>query len=142
MRDTKKATRQNSLNQTNKNSALFVTTGISETAKFKYILGLSLNKYISNSLTAIRNTCRKIVGRSKLRTNHIDFSAIKQDSSIWIIESFIEGATINFVVWVLFGLKFNLLTIFAWGVGMKQVLSFYWRLRKDGSNTKIFTENK
>jgi len=142
MRATKKEIKQNSLIHSKIRDAAFVTTEIPDTKKFKYNISLSLNKYISNSLRTIVNVCKKPFSRSRLLTKDVDFHAIKNDTSIWLIEAFIEGAAINFVVWTLLGFDFNMLTTLAWGIGVKQVISFYWRLKKDGSNTKISAENQ
>ena len=78
----------------------------------------------------------------RLWTQDVDFKAIRNDCSAWLIESLIEGFIINFVVWSLIGWKFNLLTMFAWGFAVKQTLSIYWRLRKDGENSTIPKKDK
>jgi len=67
----------------------------------------------------------------------VDFKAIRNDTATWILEASIEGFVINFIVWALMGWDFNLLTMLAWGFAMKQLLSIYWRLKKDGSNSTI-----
>ena len=137
----RKETKQNLLNQINKRNAEFVTTGSRKSDRFKYILGLSFNKYISNGIISLNNTRKKTVNRLKLSTKDINFLAIRNDLTIWLAESFIEGAAINFVVWALFGMEFTPITMLAWGVGMKMILDYYWRLRHNGANTTIPSKN-
>ena len=54
-----------------------------------------------------------------------------------IINAFIEGLIVNFAVWGLLGWRFNFITIMAWGFAVKQFLDLYWRLKINGTNTKL-----
>jgi len=141
MNPIREETRQSLQNLISRSKVEFVTTEPRVYDRFKYILGLSFNKYISNGIISLNNTRKKTVNRLKLSTKDINFLAIRNDLTIWLAESFIEGAAINFVVWALFGMEFTPITMLAWGVGMKMILDYYWRLRHNGANTTIPSKN-
>ena len=142
MKATKKETKQSSSIHQRIRNASFVPLESHDTEKFKYNLGFKVSKYINDKFIALRTIRNKIIQKPQLWVQKVDFKAIRNDVSAWVIESLIEGFVINFVVWALIGWKFNLLTMLAWGFAMKQLLSIYWRLRKDGSNSAISTKDK
>ena len=142
MKAIKKETKQNSLIHQKIRDASFVPLESEDTKKFKYSFGFSVNKYINKKFIALKTPFNKIFSKLRLWSQEIDFKAIRNDSSAWLIESLIEGFIINFVVWSLIGWKFNLLTMLAWGFAIKQILSIYWRLRKDGANSTIPKKNE
>ncbi len=142
MKHIKKEKRQSSLIHQRIRKAFFVPLKSHDTEKFKYILRYSVSKYINNKFIALKTTCNKIIQKLQLKSQEVDFVAIKRDASLWLIEALIEGFIINFVVWALIGWTFNLITMMAWGFAIKQLLSIYWRLKKDGANSTIPTKDK
>ena len=142
MKAIKKETRQNSLIHQRIRNASFIPLESHDTEKFKYNPRFKISKYISDKLIVLKTICNKIIQKPRLWVQEVDFEAIRNDTSMWVIEALIEGFVINFVVWALIGWKFNLITVLAWGFAIKQLLSIYWRLRKDGSNTTIPTKDK
>jgi len=118
-------------------NASFMPLESHDTEKFKYNFRLKVSEYINDKLTKLKIFCNKILQKPQLWAQEVDFRAIRNDTSVWVAEALIEGFVINFTVWALIGWKFNLITMFAWGFAIKQLLSIYWRLKKDGSNSTI-----
>ena len=137
MKAIKKETKQSSLIHQRIRNASFVPLESHDTEKFKYNIRFRLSKYINRKFIALKTIRNKIINNPKLWLAEVDFKAIRNDVSMWLVEALIEGFVINFVVWALIGWKFNLITMFAWGFAMKQLLSIYWRLKKDGTNPTI-----
>lgn len=137
----KKETNQNSLIHQRIRNASFVPLESQDTEKFKYNILLRRSKYINDTLIVLKTFCNKIIQRPQLWLNKVDFKAIKSDTATWLIEASIEGFVVNFVVWALIGWRFNIATMFAWGFAIKQLLSIYRRLKKDGSNPTISYKN-
>ena len=134
---TNQMVKQSSLIHQKIRGASFVPSKQGYTEKFKYNLGHYVIKYVGKKLIAFRNIKNRINQKVVLKTINIDFVLIKKDVSIWTIESLIEGAITNYVVWALLGLEFNIFTMFAWGFAIKQLLSIYGRIKKHGSNATI-----
>jgi len=137
MKDTIRKKQLEQLNQTNKEEIPFVRNMDGYTDKFKYKFPLRLSKYINEKLIALKNTCKKIKGRVQLKLDKFDFKAASTATMIWLMDSFVEGIIVNFSVWGLLGWRFNFITIMAWGFAVKQSLDLYWRLRLNGTTTKI-----
>ena len=142
MRVIRKGPKQSSSIHQEPHNASFVPIESIDTEKFKYDVWLGVNKYINDKLLALRTIRNKIIQKPQLWVQEVDFKAIRNDVSIWVVEVVIEGFIINFVVWALMGWTFNLATIFAWGFAVKQLLSVYWRLKKNGSPATIPTKDK
>lgn len=142
MKAIKKETKQSSLIHQKIRNASFMPLENPNTKRFKYNLWLLISKYFNKKLIVLRTFCNKIIQGLILWINQTDFKGMIYDSTIWFIEAVIEGVIINFIVWGLIGLDFNFITIIAWGFAIKQFLSIYWRLRKNGSNTTIPTKDK
>jgi hypothetical protein len=123
-------------------NASFVPLESQDTEKFKYNPGLKISKYFNDKLIALKRSCNKIIQKPRLWLQEVDFIAIRNDVSAWFVEALIEGFIINFIVWALMGWKFSILTMIGWGFATKQLLSIYWRLRKDGANSTIPKKNK
>ena len=134
--------KQNSLNPTNNRKAGFVTTKDDETKRFKYKFKLRGVRYNNVIFIAINNTFRKIRGEVRLWLNKFDFKDAGIVTAVWLTNAFIEGLIVNFAVWGLLGWEFNFLTTMAWGVAVKQSLDIYWRLRINGTNTKLPQKNE
>ena len=142
MNPIKKEIKQNSLNQTRIRNASFVPLESRDTKKFKYNPWFKISKYINDKLVVLKTICNKIIQRPQLWVAQVDFKAMRNDTSMWLLEALIEGFVINFSVWALLGWNFNLITILAWGFAIKESLSIYRRLKKDGTNATIPTKNK
>jgi len=117
--------------------ASFVSVDNKNTDRFKYNFTLKTGKYIDGKLIAIRYSVNKIRGMVRLKLDKFDFRVAVSSTSIWVINAFIEGLIVNFSVWGLLGWRFNFITIMAWGFAIKQFLDLYWRLRINGTNTKL-----
>jgi len=133
--------KQNSLNQTNKGKAAFISITDNNTERFKYNFRLRLSKYSNDKIIALMNTCKKIKGVVQLKLDKFDFKAAGSSTTMWLINAFIEGFIVNFAVWGLLGWRFNFVTILAWGFAVKQTLDLYWRLKINGKLTKLPERN-
>ena len=130
-----------SIHQTPHNAS-FVPIESRKTEKFKYAVWLGVSKYINDKLLALRTIRNKIIQKPQLWVQEVDFKSIRKDVSVWVVEAVIEGSVVNFIVWALMGWTFNLVTVLAWGFAVKQLLSVYWRLRRNGSPATIPTKDK
>ena len=142
MKNIKKEIKQSSLIHQKIRNASFVPLESQDTDKFKYNINLRISKYINDKLVALKTICNKIIQKPQLWVTEVDFKAMRNDTSMWLLEASIEGFIINFFVWALLGWKFSLITVLAWGFAIKELLSIYGRLKKDGSNATIPTKNK
>ena len=142
MKAIKKEIKQSSLIHQKIRTASFVPLESPDTKRFKYNLRLRVSKYINDKFIALKTICNKIIQKPQLWIHEVDFKAIREDTSMWLVEALIEGFVINFVVWALLGWRFNWITVLAWGFAIKQLLSIYWRLRKNGANTTIPKKNE
>lgn len=142
MKATKKQGMQSSLIHQRIRKASFVSLESHDIERFKYNLRFKSSEYINNKLITLKKFCNKIIQKVQLWTQNVSFKAIRNDVSTWLVEAFIEGFIVNFIVWALIGWKFNLLTMLAWGFAIKQLLSIYWRLRKNGTNPAIPEKDK
>ena len=138
MKDTiRRKNKQEQLNQTSKRNAGAVHYESENTQRFKYKFPLKLSKYINERFIALKNTCRKIKGMVQLKLDKFDFKAASTATMIWLMNAFVEGIIVNFAVWGLLGWRFNFITIMAWGFAVKQSLDLYWRLKINGTITKL-----
>ncbi len=142
MKNIKEEIKQSSLVHQKIRNASFVPLESQDTDKFKYNISLRISKYINDKLVALKTICNKIIQKPQLWVAEVDFKAMRKDTSMWLLEASIEGFIINFFVWALLGWKFNLITVLAWGFAIKELLSIYGRLKKDGSNATIPTKDK
>ena len=138
MKDTiRRKNKQEQLNQTSKRNAGAVHYESENTQRFKYKFPLKLSKYINERFIALKNTCRKIKGMVQLKLDKFDFKAASTATMIWLMNAFVEGIIVNFAVWGLLGWRFNFITIMVWGFAVKQSLDLYWRLKINGTTTKL-----
>jgi len=125
------------------NSARFVTEREQHIERFKY--GVSHYKdYFRNILLNFRRVFNICCNRIRQIFFVVTWRQLFSDFFLWLVESFVEGVTANFVTHYFFGVTFSLPFIFAHGILIKQTISIVSRLRerKDGSNTTIHTEDK
>lgn len=137
MKDISEGIKQSSLVNQKIRKAAFVDIESSETNKFKYNLKLDFIKYFKDKLIVFKTNCNKLIQGPQLWFNKIDLKAVRSDTGIWLAEVFIEGIVVNFAISVLTGLSFNLMTIFAWGIAIKELVSIYWRLKNNGTPATI-----
>ena len=142
MEPIKKETKQSSLIHQKIRNASFVPLESQDTKRFKYNLRFKVNKYINDKFIVFKTICNKIIQKPNLWISKVDFKAIRNDVSLWLVESLIEGFVVNYIVWALLDWRFNLLTMFAWGFAVKQLLSIYWRFKKDGTHATIPLQDK
>jgi len=142
MKATKKETKQSSSIHQRIRNASFVPLESHDTEKFKYNIWFKVSKYINKKFIALKTIVNKIIQKPQLWVAEVDFKAIRDDLSMWLVEALIEGFVINFIVWALMGWRFSLVTMLAWGFAIKQLLSIYWRLRRDGTNSTIPKKDK
>jgi hypothetical protein len=109
--------------------------GKTETYKYKYLHNLK-NKY-NCVLEDVRRRINTLIQKIKRATATVDWRKAIKDSFTWVIEAGIEGLTANFATHALFNVPFNLETVLAHGIIIKQGLDVYWRLRKNGATPKI-----
>ena len=142
MKAIKKETKQSSSIHQRIRNASFVPLESSDTERLKYNIRFRVSKYINKKFLVLKTICNRVIQKPQLWVQEVDFKAMREDLSTWIINALIEGFIINFIVWALIGWKFNLVTMLAWGFATKQLLSIYWRLRRDGTDSTIFKKNK
>lgn len=122
--------------------AAFVPTDEPQTKRFKYFLNLFENINVKEKLLSLKRTTNKIIQKLKLWSSKVNWPLFFIELFVWILEAFIEGLTANFATHYLFNVKFNVKTIFAHGIIIKQGLDIWWRLRKYGPNSKIPKTNE
>lgn len=59
-----------------------------------------------------------------------DYQTISKESSIYLLEAFVEGLLINYVAKILFGQPMNAFTILAYGIVVKQGINIFIRLKE------------
>ena len=121
----------------NKEETTFVRDMSGYTDNFKYKFPLTLSKYTNEKLIALKNTCKKIRGMVQLKLDKFDFNAAGIAMMIWLMNAFVEGLVVNFVVWGLLGWRFNIITIMAYGMAVKYSLDLYWRIKINGKHARL-----
>lgn len=142
MKDTKSETKQSSLIHQRIRNAGFVSLENQDTERFKYKIELNVSKYFNGKLNSLKAYYNKRIQGLQLQLNKIDSKSIKTDLSLWFAEVCVEGFVMNFIVWALMDWKFTVATMLAWGFLVKQFLSIYWRIKKDGTPSKLFAEHQ
>lgn len=137
MTNTKKETKQNLLLPSKIRKAAFVPVKYDKDRNFKYSLPQRINIKRSKIFINAKRSIKSIIQKPRLWLEHIDFQIVKRDIVQWFIEVIAEGITANFATHFLLHWEYNPMTIIAHGIVIKQGLSIYWRLRKDGSASKI-----
>lgn len=129
-----------SIQKKNRNAG-FVPLESKDNEKFKYKVSLRLSRYINQMLARVRARFNKTVHATGLMVNIVDWKSITKEGIVWIVESAIEGVTANYAMHYLFNAPFNIATVFAYGIAIKQGLSVFWRLKTNGPNSEIPTKN-
>ena len=123
----------------NRGKARFINVGQSRYKRFIYKL-FPINS-IGKKYPQIKRYVNSIFGKLKLWIAQIDTKKTKIELRDWLIEAFIEGIPINFVVWALLGWRINPLTILAYGLGIKHIINLWWRFRVSNETSKLSYKN-
>jgi len=120
----------------NEHKASFVDYGeVHKTLKYKWLH--KIKHKIGELRANIKRRLNTIYQRPRLWLADIDWIAVRRDATQWILEAAIEGFIINFAFHFIIGVEFTAFTMLAYGFAVKQGLSIYWRMRRDGSNTEL-----
>jgi len=114
------------------NDAYFVDYKENNRERFKYyketLRYIGFTKKFQNT----KRELNKLLYKFNLLLKKVSWKRGGIDFGAYMVEAIIEGLAINFVLFILFGFKLSPLTVLAYGIGYKQILSFYWKLRKNG----------
>ncbi len=91
---------------------------------------------------SLKRGVNTIIQKPRLWASKVNWPEARKDTIFWILNALIEGITANVATHYLFGVKLNFMTVLAHGILIQQGIDIYWRLRKDGPNTKIPQTNK
>ena len=123
-------------------NAGFVDYDYSSIETFKYKLRTKLQVDSDKIIIALKRFRSIINDKLVLLYNGVIWDRLIYHAFIWLVEAFIEGASINYILYVLFGSDFNIWTIFAYGMLIKQSIDIYWRMKVDGTNTTVSEKDK
>ena len=119
-----------------KNKARFVEVEEPKRNKFKYWFNYKSTN-IKEWLLRLNKPFRYVNSEIRLLINQINIEQAWFDALIWISEAMVEGLTANFATHFLFGVRFDIPTILAHGIIIKQGIEIYHTLRKNDSNKQI-----
>lgn len=141
MKDTKEEAKlSSSINEKIRNSG-FVPYKTSNLESFKNSKVYDIINRIQPKVQDIKRSLKKLIDKPRLWISFIDKKKLFTDLSFWIVEAIIEGIIANWWTHKIFGLEFGFGMIVAHGFLIKQALSLYWRLKKDGQTSAIPTKN-
>lgn len=141
MKHTKKEAKQNLLINEKIRKAKFVTYKSRKLESFKSMNLVKIVSKIKSKFQNLKRIFNSFVGKHSLWFSNVNWIGLRNDSFFWFFEVVIEGTIANWWTHKLFGLKFDVEMIIAHGFLIKQGLDLYWRLRKDGANSKLLTKN-
>ena len=113
-----------------------------DSGTFKYSARHKINIKFKKVFLNTKRRINSIKQKLSLWASNVDWPIVKKDLINWILNTFLEGLSINFATWALFKAEFTPATILAYGIVVNQGVSIYWRLRRHGSSTKIPNKNK
>lgn len=119
-----------------KNKAEFISVEKSRRDKFKYWFNYKTTN-IKERLLKWNKPFRYVNSEIKLLINQIQLKQAGFDALIWLTEAMLEGLTANFATHFLFGVRFDIPTILAHGILIKQGINIYHTLRKNDSNKQV-----
>ena len=132
MKITKYLRKRTLLKKNRVNDAYFVDYKENNRERFKYyketLRYIGFTKKFQNT----KRELNKLLYKFNLLLKKVSWKRGGIDFGAYMVEAIIEGLAINFVLFILFGFKLSPLTVLAYGIGYKQILSFYWKLRKNG----------
>ena len=100
------------------------------------------NHRINRKILGVKRRVNSIQQKFRLWVSFVDWSNVKTDILKWGVRVIIEGFTANFATHYLLGIEFNFMTMVAHGFAINQLVSIYWRLRRNGTDSKISEKNK
>ena len=121
--------------------AEFVPYGEEKTSRFKYLNFYYVSRKVSESLAALKRVTNSILQKPGLWAQKVDWRKAKEETSWWILETFIEGVVVNIITNFWFGVRINPWTILAHGMTVKYALDIYWRLRQNDQRATILDKN-
>lgn len=122
--------------------AEFIPIESTENKTFKYVPLRNIVSTLSKWIASLKRGVNTIIQKPRLWASNIDFPKLREDVSLWVVNALIEGFTANVATHFLFGLDLNFWMVLAHGILIQQGIDIYWRLRKDGPNTKIPQKDK
>jgi len=122
--------------KTGRYSARFVEVEEPKINKFKYWFNYRTTK-IKEWLSMWNKPFKYLNSEIRLLIVQINIKQAGFDALIWIAEAMLEGLTANFATHFLFGVRFDIPTILAHGILIKQGIEIYHTLRKNDSNKQI-----
>jgi len=135
-----KKKQNSSINQKIRN-AEFVPLDSENKERFKYCKRFYKDIGLAKAFLMFKQWFNKNTQRASLLTTKVDWPALRNDFGEYLLEASIEGVAINFALHFVFGLPFTILTAIAYGVGYKQIIAFYWRLKTNGQNQSILKKS-
>jgi len=130
--------RLNSLKDKDIPKAEFVKIKNKSSERFKYFERSYIVRFVNKRALSLKRKVNSIVQRTNHLIKKVDWPTIGKEFSLWSVEAFVEGVAWNFAMFALFKFPFTIVSALAYGVLIKQVISLYWRLKKDGSTTTLF----
>ncbi len=137
MNPTEEKQKQSSLIHQKIRTASFIPIKPETTDKYKYAWGYILYQEILRIMLAFKIPIKFLESKLVILKGNIDWKPLLRDSILWVAEALIEGATANFATHILCDVQFTLWSVFAHGIVIKQGISIFWRLRRNGSTTEI-----
>lgn len=120
----------------------FVSLESKENKRFKYFSLHNIVSILSKWWISLKRSVNTIIQKPRLWASEVDWKKTREDTFFWFIEALIEGFTANIATHYLFGVKFSFMMVLAHGILIKQGIDIYWRLRKNGSTTKLPQKDK
>lgn len=142
MKNIKKEIKQNSLINNKIRDSGFVSYKPNNVGSFKYNGIYKIINKVKPKLQNIKRVFNSMIGKPRLWVSFIDWVRVKEDLPLWFFEVLIEGFVANWTTHKIFGLEFGIGMIIAHGFFIKQGLDIYWRLKNNGSNSKLPTKDK
>ncbi len=142
MKSIKKEIRQNSSIHNKIRGASFVLVESEQTKRLKYLLNFFRIEKFKQKMTSLKRSFMSVIQFTGLWINKVDWKGAREFVSIWMIEAFIEGLTANFATHYLLGFQFNVKTILAHGIIIRQGLSIFWRLKQNGPSETILNKHE
>lgn len=142
MKNIEENTKQSSSIHQKIRKARFVHFKSDNTETFKYGLVHNVRQRIRNLFIRLKRYVNSFKSSLSSWMSKFNWKTIGTDIIEWITETIIEGITVNFATHYLFDVQFNLMTIIAHGIIIKQSISVYWRFKKDGPTAEIPKTNK
>jgi len=133
--------RQSSLLNSNIRGAAFVPLPEDNRERFKYHRVYSISRYIRKNMLWLKRKVNSFLQSIELKLSFFDWKTARVSSIVWLSEAAIEGLLLNFATNQIFGLKFTVGTVLAYGILVKQTIDISRRLM-NGTTKHITKKNK